>query len=95
MTIRAFALTCIAVVICWIGILALVTRFSNTAPSVRVIFPSLSLIIKLPPVSILDKNSWSMTLQNRDPALVKKLYQSGAWLVLPSGLQGCLPLPSA
>ncbi len=91
MTIRTVALTLLIVTMCWIALLALITRFSNTAPSVRVLFPSLSLISQLPPVSILDKNSWSMTLQSNDPELVRALYARGAWLVLPSGLQGCLP----
>ena len=93
MTIKKTSLTAVCALVGWVLLLALVTRFTSAAPSVRVLFPSLSFIMELPPVSILNKNSWSITLQSNDANLVASLYQKGALLVLPSGLHGCLPRP--
>jgi len=50
------------ILISWIAVMALVTRFSDAAPAA---------------------------------GMTAKLYDAGAWLVLPAGLTGCLPLTRA
>jgi hypothetical protein len=44
--------------------------------------------------AILGMNRFTVTLANR-PELAAELYDAGAWLVLPAGLTGCLPLTAA
>ena len=39
----------------------------------------------------MSANAQAITFANR-PGLTDDLYAAGAWLVLPAGLTGCLPL---
>jgi len=69
-----------------------VMRFSDVAPAAIVVFPGRSLLAELPnDTGILGLNRFALTVANR-PNMARELYQSGAWLVLPAGLTGCLPL---
>ena len=80
------------VLIAWIGVMALVMRFSDVAPAAVVLFPDDTLMAALPEeTAILAIGSASLTLVNR-PGLAGELYAAGALLVLPAGLTGCLPL---
>ena len=80
------------VLIAWIGVMALVMRFSDVAPAAVVLFPDDTLMAALPEeTAILAIGSASLTLANR-PGLAGELYAAGALLVLPAGLTGCLPL---
>ena len=80
------------VLVAWIALMALVMRFSDAAPAAVVPFPSEALMVSLPEgAAILDLNGLALTLANQ-PELTKNLYDAGAWLVLPAGLTGCLPL---
>lgn len=91
-TTERIALAIPLVVLGWIAVMALVMRFSDAAPAAVVPLPSLQSLTQLPgDVAILGANSWALTLKNR-PGLAADLYASGAWLVLPAGLTGCLPL---
>lgn len=75
----------------WIAILAIVMRFSADAPDALVLWPPVALMAHLPSgVSITSVGPHSVTLRG-GPGLVAQLYASGARLVLPAGLQGCLP----
>ena len=86
----------VPVVICaWIGLMALVMRLSDVAPAAVVPFPDAALLASLPDeAAILGINRGAVTFANR-PGLARDLYKAGAWLVLPAGLTGCLPLTKA
>ena len=80
------------VLVGWIAVMALVMRFSDAAPAAVVVFPSERLMAELPEgAAILGLNPVALTLAN-DAGLTAALYDRGAWLVLPAGLTGCLPL---
>ena len=89
----AWALPIVAVL--WVGLMAMVMRISDAAPAAVVPFPSAALLRDLPgDAALLGLSSVAVTLPNR-PGLTAELYAAGAWLVLPAGLTGCLPLPKA
>lgn len=77
----------------WITIMALVMRFSDAAPAAVVVLPTGQFLAAMPDAAILSRSQVSITLQSDSPAFAKSLYAAGAWLVLPAGLAGCLPLP--
>lgn len=79
----------------WIGVMALVMRFSAVAPAAVVVFPDASLLGNLPDgTQILGMSRMALTVANA-PDTTSALYSAGAWLVLPAGLTGCLPLTKA
>jgi hypothetical protein len=79
----------------WIGIMAAVMRVSDAAPGAVVPFPTASVMQALPgDTAILGMNRFALTVENR-PGMADELYRAGAWLVLPAGLTGCLPLTEA
>ena len=76
----------------WIAIMAGVMRFSDTVPGAVVPFPGKALLSALPSdTGILGLNRFALTIASR-PGMARDLYANGAWLVLPAGLTGCLPL---
>ncbi|MBE9638669.1 hypothetical protein [Salipiger mangrovisoli] len=76
----------------WIAILALVLRLGGEAPAVLVLFPPAALIDALgPEVAITGASPLSLTLRGERPDLVAHVYAAGAWLVLPAGLEACIP----
>lgn len=78
----------------WIGIMTLVMRFSDAAPAAVILFPSNAMLAALPDdLVILSDTSFTLTVKSDEPSLGRRLYNSGALLVLPAGLTGCLPLP--
>lgn len=92
MTINRILLTLTAVFVGWIAVMAFVMRFSEAAPAAVVPWPTRAFLKDLPSeAAILDVNGLAVTFANR-PDLAKDLYAAGAWLVLPAGLVGCLPL---
>lgn len=77
----------------WLSVIALVMRFSDAAPGAVVILPDAGFMAALPEdAAILSANSFSVTLTSDSPDFARRLYASGARLVLPAGLIGCLPL---
>ncbi|MBT8413398.1 MAG: hypothetical protein KJO30_03620 [Boseongicola sp.] len=75
--------------------MAIVMRLSDAAPAAVVLFPSAELLAQLPPeTSILGLSRTQLTVQNTSN-MTGALYAAGAWLVLPAGLTGCLPLTKA
>lgn len=79
----------------WILLMALVMRFSDAAPAAVVPFPSATLMASLPEeAAFLSLSNGAVTFANR-AGLAEDLYAAGAWLVLPAGLTGCLPLSEA
>ncbi|MEM7718124.1 MAG: hypothetical protein AAF222_02905 [Pseudomonadota bacterium] len=92
MTINRILLALPLVIVGWIAVMVLVMRFSATAPAAVVIWPTKSFMHNLPTQApIIDVNGLAVTFANR-PDLAKQLYSAGAWIVLPAGLTGCLPL---
>ncbi|MEO0931711.1 MAG: hypothetical protein AAFY14_13865, partial [Pseudomonadota bacterium] len=76
----------------WIAVMILVMRFSSAAPAAVVVWPTKTFMSALPlQAPIIDLNGLAVTFANR-PDLAKDLYSAGAWVVLPAGLTGCLPL---
>ncbi len=79
------------VAIGWIAILAGVMRLAPDAPSALVFLPTATMLAHLPDgAAITSVGPYSVTLRG-GPDLVAQLYASGAHLVLPAGLTGCLP----
>lgn len=75
----------------WIGTLALVMRLGGAAPAAFVPFPPATLLAALPEgVAVTGRSAVSLTLQG-DADLTATLYAAGAWLVLPAGLEACIP----
>lgn len=94
-TIRRLALALPVVALAWVLLMAVVMRLSDVAPAAVVPFPGAGLLANLPEeAAILGLNRGAVTLANR-PGLARDLYGAGAWLVLPAGLTGCLPLTKA
>ena len=92
MIIRSLAWIVPVLFVAWIGTMACVMRFSDAAPGAIVFAPGKNFMDRLPlGVTVIDVRKFSVTLRNDQKGLAKKLYQSGAWLVLPAGLTGCLP----
>lgn len=90
--IKRIALALPLVVLAWIALMAVVMRFSDAAPAAVIPLPGLQMMTELPEdAAILDVTTQALTLANR-PGLTRDLYKAGAWLVLPAGLTGCLPL---
>ena len=74
----------------WFGVLAGTGLFSDEAPAQIVLFPPEDFLERLPEnTSIAAFGDWSITVVSNEPDFVRRLYASGASLVLPSGLQGC------
>ena len=90
MTIKVAAFSIMMLGLGWLGLLVGVTLISDAAPSVLVMFPSHDFLEKLPDsIALLSATSLSVTLTSDDADLAYRLYESGAWLVLPAGLQSC------
>ena len=80
------------VFLAWITILALVMRFGGDAPAAFVPFPPADFITALPPdIAITGRSRMSLTLRSETENLPQQLYRAGAWLVLPAGLEACIP----
>ncbi len=78
----------------WLCTLIIVGLMSDAAPASVVMFPTQVFLQTLPEDSaILSANRFSVTLTSERAGFSRALYQHGAWLVLPAGLPGCLPLP--
>lgn len=94
MIIRQIALGLPVLVAGWIAVMAAVMLLSDAAPAAVVIAPPAGFIARLPEgTGIMAAGPLHLTLKNDAPGLARALYGAGAWLVLPAGLAGCLPLP--
>ncbi|OUX41322.1 hypothetical protein CBE37_05085 [bacterium TMED277] len=83
----------ISVLIMWITIMALVMRLSDAVTSALVLFPPKGFIKELPDgFAVLGYSNITLTIASDTNDFGAKLYDSGAWLVLPAGLKGCLSL---
>jgi len=74
----------------WIALMAAVMRYSDAAPAALVMFPDPSFIAALPnDAAITSFSPVSITVTMPGSAVAARLYQAGARLVLPAGLEGC------
>ena len=90
--VRTVLLSLPVILACWIVVLAGVMRLTGDAPAAFVLFPSSDLLNLLPQdTAVTDITAVSVTLQSDVPDLTQRLYAAGAYLVLPGGLQGCIP----
>jgi hypothetical protein len=75
----------------WLGTLALVMRLGGETPAALVLFPPEGLVAALPDgVAVVGAGPVSLTLAGGE-GLEKVLRDLGAVLILPAGLEGCLP----
>lgn len=96
MTIRSLLLALPLLFLGWISVLLAVAVLTDEAPAYVVVFPGQKLMGGLPgDAAILAASRFSVTLTSEAPGFARALYASGAWIVLPAGLPGCLPLPQA
>ena len=78
----------------WFGTLLVVSFTTDAAPGYVVLFPTPDFYSRLDPdMSILAAGRMSVTLAAKNPRVAARLYGAGAWIVLPAGLPGCLPVP--
>jgi hypothetical protein len=92
MIIKRLAIPAPIVAVGWIATLALVMRLGGEAPAAFVPFPSATLLEALPAdIAITGRSQVSLTLRSDMGDLPARLYASGAWLVLPAGLEACIP----
>ena len=78
----------------WLSVLMATALMTDSAPAYVVVLPSDRFLTSIPETaSILAENAVSVTLTSSQSGFAKQLYRQGAWLVLPAGLRGCLPLP--
>ncbi len=92
MTIRRLALAVPILLAAWIGTLALVMRVGAEAPAAFVPFPPDRFLDALPQdITVTSRSNVSLTLRSDAPDLTARLYTAGAWLVLPAGLEACIP----
>lgn len=79
-----------ALLLGWLGVLAVTMALSGAASAALVLFPSEAFLSALPDhVAISDRFAHAITLVSTQPGYVASLYESGARLVLPAGLVGC------
>ena len=73
--------------------MALVMRLSDAAPAALVLFPPKGFVKELPNgFAVLGYSNIALTIASDTKDFAATLYDSGAWLVLPAGLKGCLSL---
>ena len=91
-----WGLALLAVFTGWIGTLALVMLVSDAAPGAIALLPGEGFASRMPEdASIVAAGPLWIGIRSDAPGLGAALYRAGAWLVLPAGLPGCLPLPAA
>ena len=90
--IRRILLAIPILLVIWIFVLAVVMRIGGEAPGAFVPLPSETFIASLPQdVAITSRSTISVTLQSDQTDLTQRLYAAGARLVLPAGLDACIP----
>lgn len=94
MTIRAVLIAVPSMFLGWLAVLVLVGLFTDAAPASVVLFPSDAFRENLPEgAAVLNAPRYALTLTSETSGFARSLYRSGALIVLPAGLVGCLPLP--
>lgn len=93
MTTRTWILSSGAVCAGWISLQLGVMYFTNAAPGALALYPTAGFISDVPAdAAIADIGDHWISVVSAEPDLAKRLYASGAWMVLPAGLSRCLTL---
>lgn len=93
MTIKVWIGSIGAVLVGWFSLQLLVMYFTDAAPGAVILFPSTDFVAQLPQdVAVVGGGGNWIAVKSDAPNLGKNLYGAGAWVVLPAGLPGCLPL---
>ena len=93
MTTRTWIISLAAVLVGWIMLQLSVMYFTDAAPGAVVVFSDKGFVERLPAgAAIVDIGRYWVTVSSDKANLAKDLYAAGAWVVLPAGLSGCLPL---
>lgn len=82
----------------WFAGLAGLTILAEPTSAVIVLTPdrhTMMTTIRSADVALLDGSDRLLSVAGRSPGFVAKLYASGAWLVLPSRMSGCITPPRA
>lgn len=80
-------------VMAWFLTMAVIIRFVDTPSAVMVVAPNFDTLKSLDEDILLVRGGrYVFVMTSTKPGYVKRLYQSGAWLVLPSLRNGCLDL---
>lgn len=94
MTIRDWLVASAMALVGWLVISIGIMLVSDQAPAARVLFPSKAFVASFDgDTSLMAHDRLSVTVAMTGKRGAIDLYRSGAWLVLPAGLKGCLPLP--
>lgn len=88
---RLLAISLPLVILGWLAVLGATLRLSNSAREVFIPFPPAALLAQLPDTALTGLSPVSLTLRSDAPGLPARAYAAGAWLVLPAGLQACIP----
>lgn len=93
MTIRSWLLSLVAVLTCWFGLQLAIMRWTDAAPGAVVLFPPTDFISRLPKdIAFVNAGDNWIAVKSDVANLGRSLNAAGAWIVLPAGLPGCLPL---
>ena len=96
MTIKTLLIAIPLMLTAWFATLLVVALLTDDAPAYVVLFPGIGFMANLPSdVAVISASDISVTLASDKVGFAKSLYQQGAWIVLPAGLAGCLPMPVA
>ena len=95
MTTRRWLLAAALTLSGWIGVQALVMVLTDAAPGAIALLPPDTFLTRLPPdIGFAGEGRFWVAIKGDGPGLGLAAYRAGAWLVLPAGLPGCLPLPT-
>ena len=79
----------------WFSVTAAMTLAPGITEAATVIFPTNALMNNMPrEVSVLRWDRATASVTSADPDFIRKLYEAGAFLVLPARKAGCLDLRS-
>lgn len=93
MTIKLWVLSFVLVVLGWLGLQILVMLVTDAAPGAIALFPADDFVARLPDdVAVVGAGTNWISVRSDAAGLGSSLYAAGAWIVLPAGLPGCLPL---
>ncbi len=96
MTTRSVLIAIPSMLIGWLVVMLVTALLTDEAPAYVVLFPTDGFLQSLPnEISMISASVVSVTLTSEQDGFVPLLYRSGAWIVLPAGLTGCLPMPKA
>lgn len=93
MTIRTWSAALACVFAGWLTLMIGLTYFTDAAPGAVAIFADQGFYGSLQAdIEIRDAGPNWVSVASSEPNLGPRLYEAGAWIVLPAGLKGCLEI---